>query len=202
MAPDSKSYTDTPYMTSASSSFRETFWIPRRRLQRSTVPRGALDWLLDQDSLTKRIISACPGKFSVQVLSQRWELPMAHEARALKLDRHNYALVRQVQLMCGDTPWVYARTIIPRQTLSGRLRRLAHLESRSLGAVLFADPSMQRDEVEVACVRAGTALHDIIEQRVLATREVVWGRRSRFHVDNKPLLVSEFFLPVMEDIHF
>lgn len=188
-------------MTPEKSDF-EPLWIPRSRLVRGSVPSTVLDWLLDQASLTKRLQTACAGRFRVRVLSQGWARPMLNEARALGLDPRKYAMVRQVELLCDDTPWVYARTIIPRKTLAGRLRRLAHLQSQSLGAVLFASPTMRRGEVEIANILANSKVHGLIERRGGHLPASVWARRSVFRVYKKPLLVSEIFLPDMEKLHF
>jgi len=184
------------------TTLSEPVWSPRSRLLRASVPSTVLDWLLYEASLTRRLQTVCPGRFRVRVLSQGWARPMLNEAQALQLDPNKYAMVRQVQLLCDETPWVYARTIIPRATLSGSLRRLAHLQSQSLGAVLFASPTMRRGEVEVANVVANSKLHELLEGRDGHLPAAVWGRRSVFHVHNKPLLVSEFFLPAMEKLHF
>ena len=68
------------------------------------------------------------------------------------------AIIRQVQLMCADHPWIYARTVIPATSLRGKLQRLAHLGNRPLGAMLFADPGMQRGVVELARILPGQEL--------------------------------------------
>jgi len=90
---------------------------------------------------------------------------------------------------------VFARTVIPASSLRGRLRRLSMLGTRPLGALLFADPGMRRDAPEIARIHPG---HDIFLQAVQHSRArpaAIWGRRSVFYLDNKPLLVSEIFLP-------
>ena len=180
----------------------EAIWIPRSRLLRAHVPSAILDWLLDKASLTRRVQTACRGRFSVRVLSQGWMRPMLNEALALGIDPGRTALVRQVELLCDNTPWVCARTIIPRTTLTGPLRKLAHLQSRSLGATLFASPTMQRGEVEVTKISAASKTHQLITRHGANLPESLWGRRSVFRVYEKPLLVCEFFLPAMEKLHF
>jgi len=180
----------------------EPLWIPRSRLSRSDIPLTVLDWLLDEASLTRRLQSVCRGNFRVRVLSQGWARPMINEAQALGLHPQKFAMVRQVELLCDETPWVYARTIIPRKTLKGRLRRLAHLKSQSLGAVLFASSTMRRGEVEIANIVADSAIHELIEDQGGHLPASVWARRSVFQLYHKPLLVSEIFLPAMEELHF
>lgn len=120
---------------------------------------------------------------------------MLNEAKALHIRRHHYALVRQVRLLCDGKPWVFARTVIPASTLKGAVRRLAYLGDKPLGAVLFADPSMQRDAIEIASLSARTCHYADALQGQRSRPKQIWGRRSVFYISNKPLLVSEFFLP-------
>ena len=136
-------HTITPYS-------QATRWKPHRCFQRSRVPENLSDWLLDRESLTLRLQQLCPGKspggFSVQVLSQ---------ARALCMQPREIAVIRQVLLLCGRQPWIYARTVIPVTSLRGKLQRLTGLGTRPLGGVLFADPGMQRGMVELAEILPG-----------------------------------------------
>jgi len=176
-------------------NFREPVWRPHSRLLRSKVPLDWWRWLIDPDSLTRRLQTACGGHFHVEVLNQCWNVPLHNEARAMGLADIRRALVREVFLYCNDTPWVYARTVIPASTLSGRERRLMHLGSKPLGAVLFSDPTMRRDEMELACIRPGQRLFNRATQHLSKPPNTIWGRRSVFRLRHKPLLVSEIFLP-------
>jgi chorismate--pyruvate lyase len=187
---------------STSRYLHEPVWIPRRRIRSGQVPENILHWLLDRASLTQRIVAACSGEFRVKVLAQAWIRPMSNESQALGMDIGGYALVRQVQLLCDDVPWVYARTVIPRSTLTGRERRLAFLKSKSLGAMLFADPSMRRSEVQVVRATVRDRLHGVVAGHLEHAPAEIWGRRSVFTLRDKPLLVSELFLPVVEDKGF
>ena len=173
----------------------EPLWRPARRLRRSGIPKKYLPWLLDQSSLTERIITACPGCFRVRVVSQTRARVLRSEAEALNMRPGTHAIVRQVQLLCDEVPWVYARTIIPPATLNRRLRRLVRLGSRSLGATLFSDPSMERGEAEVTCLTAANELFHTVANGSSSKPEKIWGRRSVFQLGGKPLLVCEFFLP-------
>jgi len=166
------------------------------------VPATVLDWLLDKASLTKRLQNACDGKFSVRVLSQGWGRPMLNEAHVLGIPPHRAVLIRQVELLCNNIPWVCARTIIPGSTLSGPLRKLAHLKAQSLGAILFASPTMQRDEVEITNIDSTSKTHRVLARCGAKLPESLWGRRSVFRVFDRPLLVCEFFLPAMQELHF
>lgn len=170
-------------------------WRPSRRWWRSQLEAEQRCWLLDPSSLTQRIQAVCSGRFRVQVEYQGWARPQLSEWHALGLRRRQLALIREVHLLCDEIPWVFARTVIPRRTLRGRERRLGMLGDRPLGAVLFADPRMQRGIVEIARLEAGNPLYQHALQGVVQTPEAIWGRRSVFSLGHKKLLVSEIFLP-------
>lgn len=108
----------------------------------------------------------------------------------MSLKDERSALVRQVFLCCGDRPLVYARTVIPKLTAQGARRRYANMGNRPLGAMLFSDRTMRREDVQVAELPASHEANKYIE-----SDGPVWGRRSVFRVSGKPLMVSEYFLP-------
>jgi len=174
---------------------REPEWVPRRQLITAALPPRTRSWLFEPHSLTRRVQCACGGGFRVRVLDQRHARPMANERRLLGMPDRAVAVVRQVQLMCGDRPWVYGRTVIPLETLTGPQRRLSCLGNRSLGATLFADSSLKRFEVQVARVMPWHDLYDAATVGLALEPDAVWGRRSVFRTQGKPLLVSEVFLP-------
>jgi chorismate--pyruvate lyase len=72
-------------------------------------------------------VNRCGNAFSVRVLSQRWSKPQIEEARLLAIAPQQKVLLRQVQLLCGQTVLVYARSIIPLDTLRGKHRRLKQI---------------------------------------------------------------------------
>lgn len=179
-------------------TFCEPVW--RHREQLLTSLPSIHEWLFDNGSLTRRLQQACPGGFRVELISQLWQRPQLNERRRLGMPSRRLALVRQVYLYCGDTPCVYARTIMPRETLSGSQRHLAVLGNRPLGAVLFADPHMHREAMEFARLQAGERLFADAVQRLSTWPRAIWGRRSVFYLANKPLLVNEIFLPGIENL--
>lgn len=178
----------------------EPVWRTRTSLFAHPVPRNIASWVYDHGSLTRRIIQTCQGQFRVEVIAQHRGRPLLNEATRLRVQADQAALIREVYLYCDTVPWVYARTISPHTTLTGRQRHLAHLGSRPLGAALFADPTMCRDEVEVACMRPIHRLFDTATAALAQSPETIWGRRSVFYVGGKPLLVNEVFLPPVFEI--
>jgi chorismate--pyruvate lyase len=148
------------------------------------------DWLFDSGSLTARLLEASDGDLRVRVLRQRLEVPKFSERQRLSLGERRRALVREVVLYGGGQPWIYARSILPLTTLTGRLRKLRQLSNQPLGELLFNDPSMRREPVQFACFGS-----------VSSGDVAIWGRRSVFTLDNKPLLVAEVFLPDFSPKH-
>jgi chorismate--pyruvate lyase len=169
-------------------------WLPLPRVPRHLLPGDLAAWLLDNGSLTARLRAACSAGLRVQVLGQGRELPTLDERRMLGMRGGRRALVREVRLLCGGRPWVYARTVMPLSGLGGSRRRLARLGDRPLGAVLYSYRGMRRDCPEIARLNPGHALF----ARALGDREDVqalWGRRSVFRLGRASLLVYELFLP-------
>jgi chorismate--pyruvate lyase len=176
-------------------------WVSHARWSGRRTHGEIRAWLLDAGSLTDRMRAACTGRFSVRVLDQGWHRPRLDEARTLGMRRRGaLGWIREVQLLCDGEPWVFARTVIPVATLKGAQRRLAHLGNRPLGAVLFADPGMRRDPVELTCIRPGQAMFATATQGLLSRPGGIWGRRSVFRVGGKPLLVTEVFLPAFRAV--
>jgi len=155
-------------------------------------------WLLDPNSLTARLKSHC-HQFRVELLGQRVEVCQESEAVAL-ISHGEKVLVREVLLYCDDKPQVFARSLLPLSSLTGTERALASLGTQSLGQVLFNNPSLERQAIEVAEFDATSAVVKMAKKLTLfdesnASEESLWGRRSIFVLEGKPLMVAEVFLP-------
>ena len=166
-------------------------WYKRRQLFSKYLPLEVRSWLFDVTSLTARLIRHCSGDFHVELLSREIRRPTWDEAKVLNIANKQHALIRQVRLCCGNKAVVYARTVIPLSTLKGAERSYASLGNRPLGAMLFSDKTMRREEVMVTQLLPESPLYE----KTGTQNDVIWGRRSVFHVGDKPLLVSEYYLP-------
>lgn len=179
---------------------REPNWQSRGLLRRSSIPAELRTWLYNDTSLTARLVSGCKQPFRVEVLRQRYARIQKNEARLLGMPLRQHALLREVYLYCGRVRVVYARSIIPLKTLTGRQRRLAHLGARPLGGFLFACPSMRRGQVQLANIKADNPVYALATSSTKDTTGQLWGRRSVFRLDGKPLIVAEIFLPAIAKI--
>lgn len=158
-----------------------------------------MKWLMDEASLTKRLINSCSQNFSVKVLNQRWVKPSNSEQKLLSIRHGEKVLLRQVILYCGQNPVVFAHSLIPLKTLKGKHRRLGCLKNKPLGKYLFSKPYLKRSSLQWSLIKPDNALYPIISKNN-AIKGQVWGRRSLFHLKQKKLLVSEFFLPTIQSL--
>lgn len=149
------------------------------------VPRDYRSWVFDTGSLTQRLIAATRGQFRVHVLKQFHGGVSKEEHSILGLAPRALPFIREVELICNNSPWVYARTIIPRATEAGPGRYLTRLGNQPLGAALFTDPDIYRGNIWIrqSWITIGDQAHR------------VWGRQRVFYIKEHPLLVSEYFLP-------
>jgi len=172
------------------SPVREPSWRPEKQFTRATLPSACRQWLIDDGSLTARLVAMQQGAFRVQRLSQHWAPPLPSERALLGIRRGQVAMIREVALWVGNDVAVFARSVFPISSLGGKLGHLRRLQNKSLGAILFQHPSMHRCPFEIAKLSGDSAyIPTHLHQSSSA-----WGRRSRFNILGKQLLVSEVFL--------
>ncbi len=162
---------------------------------RQMPPMGALrPWLTDRGSLTARII-ANVDNFNLVRLQQRLATPFNDERRALGLRYGEYAVIREVILRDGATPLVFAHTAANPRDLRGVWRGLSKLGNRPLAEMLFHDPDVSRMAIEYKKLTLSHPLAKAIASVALLNQQTLWARRSVFLKNNRPLMVTEVFLP-------
>ena len=165
---------------------------PHNRLSRQFAPPQALKpWLLDAGSLTAKLIALSKGAFQVRILRQHYARASLSESQALGIAPRSLCLIREVLLMGDGQPWVFARSLLPLSSLTGRLRRLRKQGTQPLGSFLFSQAHLERSPIALSLINRH---HGYLPTELIGDRSV-WGRRSIFYIDAKPLLVSEVFLP-------
>ncbi len=167
----------------------EAFW----RVRGQQPPQIWRKWLFTRGSLTQRVRETCPQHFRVKVVRQCWAKPLAEEAKLLKLSPFGYARIREVKLCCEHRTLIFARTIMPLQSLQGELRQLLTLGSQPLGEILFAQHA-QRKIAYIDCLKRNHPLFQLATRHLEQIPPSLWIRRSIFLLKNKPLLVQEIFL--------
>ena len=130
----------------------------------------------------------------MQVLGQRVENCSTAESNE-DIVAGEEVLVREVLLFCDNKPQVFARSLLPLHSLTGNEAQLAKLGEQSLGQILFNHPDLKRKGIEVASFDQQSTVAALANEYQLSVAEPLWGRRSVFVVNDKPLMVAEVFLP-------
>ncbi|MBR9909910.1 MAG: chorismate lyase [Gammaproteobacteria bacterium] len=185
----------TPVYTPAAATSLRRQWFPARIMLAGQPLLG--DWLLEPGSLTARLVQFSQGRFQVRVLAQYWGVAAASESRLLGIAPRARVLVREVILEGCGQPWVYARSILPRSSLTGSLQQLSRLDAKPLGSWLFKQPTLRRGPLQISRYCVGDQRLAVLGSEVdLAhAQSPLLGRRSVFYVEQKPILVGEVFLP-------
>ncbi|WP_263081251.1 chorismate lyase [Endozoicomonas sp. Mp262] len=155
------------------------------------IPDNLQAWLLDRGSLTARLKKTYRGEFEVKVLKHQWGQPAEAELEFLGVSETE-ASIREVLLLGGGKPKIFARSVIPRSSLGGSNNELLMLGNKPLGEYLFVQKSVERGAIELAELSA----HEVNPYLGCCFREEkAWARRSLFYLNSRPLSVCEVFLP-------
>ncbi len=132
-------------------------------------------------------------RFRVEVL---FHAPMS--APLCGDDDTNY--LREVILWGDDTPWVFARSIIPAALNNGELLDLGE---QPLGQRIFNDERFVRSQFEMCqvnsealCKQLPAKVTAAVKRSKCANVGPLFGRRSAFHFLEHRLSVAEIFLPL------
>lgn len=160
------------------------------------LQKGIQHWVCAESSLTVKV-KELGVSFSVEVINQCYK-SLSITTKKILNTSDNVALIREVVLKQGDTPLIYAQTVMPESTIIGTEARLAELGNQSLGQILFQSHHATRGKIEISLVEKASPLGSYIEQHLnQPIIEPCFIRRSIFHLNDKPLLVNECFLPAL-----
>lgn len=151
-------------------------------------------WLQVPGSLTHALMGRCPA-FNVVRLNQAAAPAHADEEVLLQLPPGRLAVVREVLLRCGESPLVFAHSVIPREGLRGPWVGLSSLGNKPLGAALFTNPRIQRHALEFKRLDRRHPLYRKASLHLEQAPSTLWSRRCRFTLQGHSILVSEVFLP-------
>lgn len=160
----------------------------------STLGKSGLSgWLADSGSFMQRLERYGVHDAQIRVLKEGWRVPRIEECQRLGLEEGQTAWIREVLIHSEHKQWMFARTVIPKATLTGEELQLRHLKNRALGSVLFKNPAMRRSEFEFFCLSPDMLWHKKIMKNVSTLQKDLWGRRSLFTLHEKTLLLTEIF---------
>lgn len=161
------------------------------------APRALRGRLADRGSLTRRL-KARHADFRVVPVARGFAAPFLDEAQMLHLRPKIQAYVRNVLLIGGGLPRVFAHSVLPRTSLRGGWSGITRLGTKPLGEALFTDPRIRRLALTVRRLDARHPLYRAARDHTGFTARHLWARRSVFCLNGRSLLVTEVFLPAID----
>lgn len=153
-------------------------------------------WLKKPKKLSPKMKELC-NKLELHVISQEINSILNNEKVFINTSK-NLAFVRKVYITGDNTPWEYARVIVPEETYNKYKDKFIGLNNKFIGeSLLYNNNTTIRSEFEFTKISPNDYLFKEISSAIpeLKAKEI-YGRRSIFYLDKKyPILVCEFFLP-------
>lgn len=164
-----------------------------------SCPTALAPWLRDCGSLTQRIQKRCQ-QFEVRPVHSGLARIALDEAALLGLAAQQLAYSREVFLYANNSPVVFAHSVLARAHLRGTWSVLLALGNKPLGAVLFAHPLVKRKSLNYKALHNTHPLYQRAAQVLNKPPHILWARRSLFYLHDAPLLVTEIFLPDIQQL--
>lgn len=149
-------------------------WLPEVD---DLVPENILGWLHELGSMTKRLEQHCQHVTVVPYVQRYVSKETLSDDEMQCLPASEYYWLREVIMYGDNIPWLLGRTLIPQETLTGEDQKLIDIGTVPLGRYLFSHDNLTRDYIHIGHQNSR------------------WVRRSRLRLSNKPLLLTELFLP-------
>ena len=156
------------------------------------VPEALRPWLAEPGLLTARVRAAC-GEATTLRLRRLERAPLDAGLRAtLDVDDAS-CLLREVEIGCGATRWIFAQSVFPESTVE-RYPWLGELGDRGLGESLARVEDVRREPLEYLELPTS---HELARAApgVSASGRPLWARRAVYRLGGRPILVQEVFLP-------
>ncbi|HSN70913.1 MAG TPA: chorismate lyase [Steroidobacteraceae bacterium] len=173
----------------------QRIWLGATELRQRALPDGLCDWLTFEGLLTERLRQQCATGMRLRLIDQQQVIPDPDLRVVLDCEPED-ALQREIELLAGDVPVVFARTVIPQSTVA-RHPWLADLGTQPLGETLATVPGVTRGPFEFTCLEPGDELYERIVGPGGRRAMSLWARRSWFALDGHRLAVTEAFLPAV-----
>jgi len=154
-------------------------WLPASALNCYEGDEIHREWLLTPGLLTQRIRAAAADQFSMRLLNER---------------RCGDEFVREIDMSCDNTVWLFAYTRIPVDTAK-RHDWLTRIGERTLGEAIAEKTSLERAPFRFAQAYPDTWLVErALKHAGLAPRPL-WVRHSAFRIEAAPFDLYEVFMP-------
>lgn len=158
------------------------------------MPQTTLNqWLSYPGSFMERLLEHGVTDAGIQVVFEKFAQATEIEKHYLQLEDAEETWIREVIISSPLTIWMFARTIIPKKTLTGREKELQLLETRSLGSFLFQDKNLQRSAFEFSLIEKNSVDYQKISNYVPIRDQALSSRHSLFITHGKKIFLQEVF---------
>lgn len=154
-------------------------WLPASALNCYEGDTLRRSWLLTPGLLTQRIRAAAGPHFGMRLLTER---------------RFGTEHVREIDMRCGETVWLFAHTRVPAATLQAH-PWLGEIGDRTLGEALAERVDIERGPHRYAQFGADVWLVARALAHARASTSTLWIRHSGFTVSGARFDLYEVFLP-------
>ncbi len=136
-----------------------------------------LSWLNESGSITSRIKSF--SNFRLKLLRDGpGEVNAAEDDLIITNYKENN--IREVVLFSDEQPFIYAKSILPLETIRLGLDALGNLKENPLGDILFSNPEIKKKYMLFA--------------KFESNKRIFYGRKGIYTVKGYPFSVCEIFL--------
>ena len=153
-----------------------TSWMPEIK-SLEVQNKEIISWLTESGSITSRIKSF--SNFRLKLLRDG---PGKVDASEDDLIITNYKEnnIREVVLYSDEEPFIYAKSILPLETIRLGLGALGSLKENPLGDILFSNPQIKKKYMLFA--------------KFESNKRIFYGRKGIYTVKGYPFSVCEIFL--------
>ena len=156
---------------------QKSSWITYKEMTKQVRNSFIESWLVEDGPITKRI--SAKEDFELNLI--RDEIGEVDEEDKKYLgDTKGDIKVREVILLGNKTPKVYAKSLIPVNTIEKGFSKLGNLGNMPLGDILFEKDIFNKIDV----------LYSFFSHK----SNIFWGRKTKYLVNNLPFSVMEVFL--------
>lgn len=179
-------------------------WLPEQQINQLNVSANLRFWLCEPDCLTAELRKHYAD---VHIVLVSMDFGPIYIDEANYLAPHHSSknfLVRQTHLACQNGLLTFARVIIPEQTYTASQQAFDTLGTQPIGEnMLYGQHHIKRSGFECALITPDQwasipALSAAMPQDNRPSS--LGARRSIFFIDSNPLLISEYYLPMVAQL--
>lgn len=145
----------------------ESEWLSSTELLSATQK----EWLLHNGSLTQKLCEVAKH-FNVEVLQEKWIAKNSENLTAC----YEELWLREALLKDGDTPWIFAQTLVPKSSIENIANHVLELGNQPIGLWLFSQNPIRT------------------KQEWMRSENGFFARRSVYDINGYSLEIKELFL--------